>query len=74
MCLEGGQAVLVAKDGQQVVAEWVGYVLGPVGVGALSSHQALDGKALQTRLPVKTGSFRIPGNAGAWVAASKEPC
>lgn len=53
-CLEGGQAVLIAKDGQQVVAEWVRYVLGPVGVGALSGHQALDGKALQASLPIKT--------------------
>ena len=54
-CLQGRQAVLIAKNGQQVVAKWVRYVLGPVGIGALSGHQALDGKALQTRLPVKTG-------------------
>ena len=46
--LECGQAVLVSEDGQQIVAEGVGHVLGPVGVWALSSHQTLDGKALRS--------------------------
>ena len=45
--LEGGQAVLVSEDGEQVVAEGVRHVLGPVGIWALSGHQTLDGKALQ---------------------------
>lgn len=44
--LEGGQAVLVAEDRQQVVTEGVRHVLGPVGVWALAGDGALHGKAL----------------------------
>lgn len=49
--LEGGHAVLVAQDGEQVVAEGVSHVLAPVGVGALASHIALHGEALQHTTP-----------------------
>ena len=45
--LEGGDAVLCADDGEQVVAEGVGHVLAPVGVRALARHVALHSEALQ---------------------------
>jgi len=49
--LEGGHAVLIAKDGEQVVAEGVSHVFAPVGVRALASHIALHGEALQHTTP-----------------------
>lgn len=45
--LEGGSALLSTQHCQQVVAEGVGHVLGPVGVGTLAGDVALHGKALQ---------------------------
>lgn len=45
--LEGGDAVLCADDGEQVVAEGVGHVLAPVGVRALTRHVALHSEALR---------------------------
>ena len=47
--LEGWHTVLGAEDGQQVVAEGVCHVLGPVGVRALARHIALHGEALRTQ-------------------------
>ena len=46
LCSEGGDAVLVADDGEQVVAKGVCHVLGEVGIGPLPSHVALHGESL----------------------------
>ncbi len=43
--LQRGDALLSAQHGEQVVAEGVSHMLGPVGVGALSGDVGLDGKA-----------------------------
>jgi hypothetical protein len=48
LTLQSGGALLSTEHGQQVVSKGVGDVLGPVGVWALTSHIALDGKSLTT--------------------------
>ena len=53
--LERGQAILVADDGQQVVAEGVRHVLAPVGVRALARHVALHCEALQRHIQTISG-------------------
>ena len=72
--LEGGQAVLVSEDGEQVVAEGVGDMLGPVGVRALSSHQTLDGKALHAPAHVSPCISWLPNNHFRILQSSQGSC